>query len=95
MSAICDAISRADPRRMIIFDSPPLLLTSQALALSAQAGQIVLVVKANKTPQRAVLSARDMLGPTKALMLLLNQVPLSHGASSGYGHYGEPYGHGS
>src|SRR5690606_8068040 len=40
--------------RVVIFDSPPLLLTSEARVLASQMGQIVLVVEAERTSQQAV-----------------------------------------
>jgi exopolysaccharide/PEP-CTERM locus tyrosine autokinase len=87
MDALCAELAASDPKRMIIFDSSPLLLTPEATVLAACMGQIVLVVLADKTPQRAVLSARDRLDSTKAINLLLNQVSSSDGAVT-YGYYG-------
>ena len=40
--------------RIIIFDSPPLLLTSESRVLAGQMGQIVLVVEAEETSQQTV-----------------------------------------
>jgi protein-tyrosine kinase len=74
-----------------VFDSPPTLLTSEAQALAAHVSQIVLVVQANKTPQRAVVAALARLDPAKAISLLLNQA--SAGDADGeYG--GQYYGYG-
>jgi protein-tyrosine kinase len=94
MDALCAELSASDAKRMIVFDSPPLLLTPEATILAARMGQIVLVVLADKTPQRAVLSARDHLDPAKAINLLLNQASGSDGTGTygGYGSYGA-YGH--
>jgi receptor protein-tyrosine kinase len=91
MDALCTEIWSSDPKRMIVFDSPPLLLTSEAPALATQMSQIVLVVQANKTPQRAVVAALGRLDPSKAISLLLNQA--SKGPDDGeYG--GQYYGYG-
>ena len=91
MDALCNEISGADPKRMIVFDSSPLLLTSEAPALATQMSQVVLVVQANQTPQRAVVAALGRLDPAKAISLLLNQV--SEGSNDGeYG--GQYYGYG-
>jgi exopolysaccharide/PEP-CTERM locus tyrosine autokinase len=92
MGALCDAISTQDPKRIVLFDSPPLLLTEEAPVLATQVGQILLVVQANRTPQHAVLEARDRLDPDKAINLLLNQAD-SRENSSVYGGYGQ-YGYG-
>jgi receptor protein-tyrosine kinase len=90
MNSLCAEVAAADAQRMIIFDSPPLLLTAEAQALAAQVGQVLLIVKANSTPRRAVLAARDRLDSTKAVNLLLNQTGLGDSASL----YGEYHGYG-
>ncbi len=91
MAALCNDISAADPHRIIVFDSPPLLLTSEAPALAVQMSQIVLVVHANRTPQRAVLAALGRLDPAKAISLLLNQVSMTADTGEYDGQY---YGYG-
>ena len=62
-----------DRKRIVIFDSPPLLLTSESRALAQHMGQIVLTVRAGDTPQHAVLDAIDCLGEGKSVSLILNQ----------------------
>lgn len=62
-----------DRSRVVIFDSPPLLLTAESRVLAQQMGQIVLVVQAGRTPQQAVLDAIACLGENKSVALLLNQ----------------------
>jgi protein-tyrosine kinase len=89
MEKLCVEISSADPKRLIVFDSPPLLLTSEAPAIARHVGQIVLVVHADKTPQRAVVSALALLDPTKPIGLVLNQ---ASGQESN-GVYGSNYGY--
>lgn len=89
MENLIAEISSADPRRMIVFDSPPLLLRPEAQVLGGHVGQILMVVHANKTPQRAVLAARDLLDPSKSINLLLNQVSARDGLAS----YGDYYGY--
>lgn len=78
--------------RFIIFDTPPLTQTSEAKALANFAGQVVLVVQAETTPQNAVSEALDILGLDKAVNLVLNQSRMDTDASEyGYG-YGYSYG---
>jgi hypothetical protein len=91
MSTLCDRLASADQKRIIVFDAAPLLVTSEGPALATQVGQIVVVVKANKTPQRAVMIALSRLDPTKAINLLLNQA--SKGIDDG-GYGGAYYGYG-
>lgn len=73
MSKLCSAMSQSDPHRMIVFDSPPQLLTSEAPVLASHAGQILVIVKANSTPQQAVLTALEKLNLEKPIGLVLNQ----------------------
>jgi len=63
----------AQERRIVLFDSPPLLLTSEARVLASYVGQIVLVVEAGVTPRRSVLDAIETLDSAKAINLVLNK----------------------
>jgi protein-tyrosine kinase len=77
---------------IILFDSPPILLTNESRTLGALLGQIVLVVKAGITPQQAVKDAVGMLGEDRRISLVLNNADL--GGAMGY-YYGYGYGYGS
>lgn len=79
-----------DPQRIILFDSPPLLLTTEARALANVVGQIVVVVRADHTPRNALLEALDLLGDGKPIGLVLNQCASS--SAAGYYGYGQRYG---
>jgi protein-tyrosine kinase len=74
-----------DERRMFIFDSPPLLLSTEAPALAEVAGQIVVVVRAEYTEQHALQDALHRLPEGCSPSLVLNQ---STQKSSGYYYYG-------
>ena len=81
------------PDRIIIFDSPPLLLTTEARALATHMGQVVLVVHAGQTAQSAVREAVGTIESCPVKMMVLNQSRES--ASAGYGYeYGYGYGYG-
>ena len=69
-----DDLSTADPKRIFIFDSPPMLSSKEASALAEQVGQILFVVKAGKTPQRSVLQALDKLNRNRPISIVLNQI---------------------
>lgn len=87
-----------DRTRVVIFDSSPLLLTSESRVLAQPMGQIVLVVHAGHTPQQAVFDAIACIGGHKPVALLLNQSESVNeagyyyrdGAYGEYGRYGEP-----
>ena len=74
------------PDRIVIFDSPPLLLTNEAPVLAELMGQIVMVVEAESTSRSLVHDALSLLNPDKAIGLVLNK---SHNLfnSGNYGYY--------
>ena len=87
MKELCLELSSADTGRIVLFDSSPLLLTTEAIALAAQVGQVVMIVRADSTPEQAVLAALEKLDPDKAINCVLNQVPAS-GSSESFDYYG-------
>jgi Mrp family chromosome partitioning ATPase len=87
MADVVNILSTTFPDRIVIFDSPPLLVTSEARVLAAQMGQIVVVVCSGRTPQSAVVQAVESLDQSKAISLVLNQASQGFGADS-YGAYG-------
>jgi len=71
--------------RIIIFDSPPVLITSEAKVLSDVVGQIALVIEQDKTAQQSVKDALAKLDAAKISGLILNK---SHSLGAGYyGYY--------
>jgi protein-tyrosine kinase len=73
MREVVTQLAGHDPSRMVLFDSAPLLLTTESQALTQSAGQIVIVVRADDTPQHVVLDALETLGDSKSVSLVLNQ----------------------
>ncbi len=96
MQQVLTELSERYSDRIIVFDSPPLLLTTEARALAMYMGQIVFVVRAGKTLQSAVEHALSTIEACPIRMLLLNQArPQKQGADGGYGlGYGYGYGYG-
>jgi exopolysaccharide/PEP-CTERM locus tyrosine autokinase len=87
---VAELLSR-NPTRIVLFDSPPLLLTTESRALIALAGQIVIVVRAEQTNQAAVLDALAIVGAEKKVGLVLNHCEMSGSQLYyGYGEYGAP-----
>jgi protein-tyrosine kinase len=85
----------AVPNRLLVVDSLPLLLTTESRALVPLAGQVVLVVRAESTPQQAVLQAVDLLGEDANVRVVLNaMVRTKAQAYMGYGYYGYNYNYG-
>src|SRR5487761_572676 len=73
MARIAAELVQHDRRRIVLFDSPPLLLTNESQVLTAVAGQIVVVVRAGMTPQPVVLDALELVQGAAPIYLLLNQ----------------------
>ena len=94
MIRLLDDMSTRYSDRIIIFDSPPLLLTTEARVLATHMGQVVMVVNAENTAQAAVKQAITTIESCPVKMMILNQVrtPKSAGYGSGY-EYGYGYGH--
>ncbi|MCX7630730.1 MAG: hypothetical protein N2038_10825 [Geminicoccaceae bacterium] len=75
MQRLVDAVLSADPRLVLVIDSPPLLASSEAQALARLAGQTVFVVAAGATPKRAVDRALALLVERTDVQLVLNRAP--------------------
>jgi exopolysaccharide/PEP-CTERM locus tyrosine autokinase len=83
----------SNPRRIVLIDCAPLLVTSEAGVLAAVAGQVVVVVKASETPQEVVVRAVEAIAEDKPVSLLLNQVLSAPERHYGYYYGGYGYGH--
>ena len=93
MRLLLDDISRRYADRIVIFDSPPLILTTEARVLATQIGQVVMVVQADKTLQADVQQALATIEACPVKMMLLNKVHAEGKGSYGYGYgYGHGYG---
>jgi protein-tyrosine kinase len=62
-----------DRHRIVVFDSPPLVLTTESHVVAQIAGQILLVVRAGVTSQRVLTDAIGRLGDHTSVSLVLNQ----------------------
>ena len=74
--------------RIIIFDSPPLLLTTESRVLATHMGQIVFVVNAENTLQRDVMNGLATIDACPVKMMLLNQARATSHSAYGYGYQG-------
>jgi protein-tyrosine kinase len=92
MREIATQLVKSFPEAIILFDAPPLLLTSEARALVAAAGQILLVVRFGVTPQQAVVEAIEATQEPERVKLIFNQVESSGFTNHYYGNW-QAYGH--
>lgn len=94
MTSLVHDLGKRYSDRIIVFDSPPLLLTTEASVLASHMGQIVMVVQAEKTLQSQVRHALSTIESCPIKLLVLNQArrssPGAYGYGSGYGYgYGQ------
>ncbi len=92
MRDLLDEMSSRYSDRIIIFDSPPLLATTESRVLAAQMGQVVVVVEAGKTTQQSLREGLHHVETCETVSLLLNKSKFKGG--SGYYGYGSGYGYG-
>ena len=91
MAQLLDEMSLRYADRIIVFDSPPLLVTTEARVLATQMGQIVFVVHAESTLQSDVKRALATIESCPIKMMVLNQARTMGQGAQGYG-YGYGYG---
>ena len=89
MTQLVNEIANRYPDRIVIFDSPPLLLTSESRVLASHMGQIVMVVEAQTTTQHAVKEALSQLEGYPNVNLIYNKTREFPGIEETYDyHYG-------
>ena len=89
MTTLLHEIANRYRDRIVIFDSPPLLLTSESRVLASHMGQIVMVVEAQTTTQHAVQEALRQLDGNQNVNLIYNKTREFPGIEETYDyHYG-------
>lgn len=95
MTQLLADMSKRYADRIIVFDSPPLLLTTESRVLATHMGQIVMVVQAEKTLRSDVQEALSTIEACPVKMMVLNQARSTMTGGYGYGYgYGQGYGYG-
>lgn len=90
MSRLLDTLTARYPDAILIFDTPPLLVTTEARVVASFMGQIVMVVEAGKTPRDSVAEALSTIESCEVIGLVLNKAHKveKQGYYQGYG-YGQ------
>lgn len=86
MSSLMGDIATRHSDRVIIIDTPPVLLSSEAAAFADHVGQILLVVEAEQTNKSDVTEAIRRIGHPEKTKLLLNKTG-HHFRQAYYGAY--------
>jgi receptor protein-tyrosine kinase len=85
MDRLLDELAQKYSDRIVIFDAPPLLPTTESRVLANRVGQVLMVVEANRTEQSRVAQAYAALETCPVVMSVLNKTSASK-ATAGYGY---------
>lgn len=86
---VIDRLLAANPKRLIVFDTPPALAASPASVLALQVGQIMLVVRADRTTEADVRASVGLLDGCERISLVLNAVSYQPGGARFGSYYGQ------
>jgi capsular exopolysaccharide synthesis family protein len=73
LRAILDELRLAAQSHFVVFDTPPVLLTSDPLVLGSQMDHVVLVVRSGSTPRTALSRAVQSVGAERLLGVVFNE----------------------
>mgnify|MGYP001791750138 CR=1 FL=1 len=88
MATVLRELASSYSDRIVIFDSPPLLPTTEARTLAAHMGQIVMVVAADSTRQHAVNLALETIEDCEIVLMMLNKADKTD-VGTYYGYYAD------
>ncbi len=86
MSKLLNELATRYSDRIVIFDSPPLLMTSEARVLAQQMGQVVMVVEGEITTQNSLKSSLAQIAGCQNINLIYNKAKPFRGGEQ-YGYY--------
>lgn len=86
MEKLLDELAQSYEDRIIIFDAPPLLPSTESRVLATHVGQVVVVVESDRTHRSSVNQAFAALESCPVVMSVLNKCR-SKSANSAYGYY--------
>jgi protein-tyrosine kinase len=87
MNRLLDELATRYADRIIVFDAPPLLPSTESRVLATFMGQVVVVVEADRTAQKSVHQALTTIEACPVVLPLLNKISRSE-VGSYYGYYG-------
>ena len=87
MARLVDDLANRYPDRVVLFDSPPMLATSESSVLARHMGQIVLTVEAGATPRSAISRVVKMLDACDIVIPVLNKASGMPGMNYALGYY--------
>ena len=87
MARLIDEMASRYPDRIVLWDAPPLLPTTESRVLAGYMGQILVVVEADRTTHGSLKSALTLLEDCPVVMTMLNKARRTD-VGSYYGYYG-------
>ena len=85
MTRLVDQLASRYSDRILVFDAPPILPSTEARVLASHMGQVVVVVEAERTLQSSVQQTLAALDPCPVVLPVLNKISRSEvGAHYGY-----------
>jgi exopolysaccharide/PEP-CTERM locus tyrosine autokinase len=96
MSSLVEELSGRYEDRIIIFDSPPMLVAAESSILAGQVDAIILVVRQSTSGKAQIQKLIDTIGTERILGIVFNDQsinPLQKSVVKGYGYYHGDYYH--
>lgn len=84
MTDLVDDIAARYSDRFIIFDTPPVLASSEPSVLALHVGQVVMVVHANLTSRKAIVQSLPLLSGCPNINCVINNLSLAGTDRFGY-----------
>lgn len=86
METMLTELAQSYQDRIVVFDAPPLLPSTESRVLATHVGQVVVIVEADTTPRATVARAFATLEACPVVMSVLNKCR-SKVSNSAYGYY--------
>lgn len=86
---VLNALVASHPRRIVLLDSPPALAASAASELARHVGEVLMVVRADRTTEAALRDAVQLLSACPRMEAILNGVKFSSSGRRFGAYYGK------
>jgi capsular exopolysaccharide synthesis family protein len=73
MADFVNALEAQSPRRLVVFDMPPLMVTDDVLAFAPRVDTFLLVVSQGQTARRTLSNAKEVLSELNLMGVVLNR----------------------
>nr|WP_310463084.1 XrtA-associated tyrosine autokinase [Sphaerotilus sp.] len=84
MESLLDELASKFSDRIVVFDAPPLIPTTESRVLASRVGQVVMVVEAGKTTHAQVSQAYAAVEQCPVVLSVLNRARGKSGEAYGY-----------